>query len=343
MKYQIILSNIVKDALDYLVILFDLKCNLNFNFNEFLFYVLMQLGAFYPFSRDHSDKGSNRQELYLWDSVADSAKKVLGLRYRLLPYFYTLMFEAHKSGIPIARPLFFSFPEDVATYEVNYQFLLGNGVLVSPVVTQGATSVEAYFPAGNWFNLFNVTNSTVVETGKNVTLDAPSDLINVHVREGNILAMQGEANTTSDARKTPFELLVVISSSGNSSGQVYLDDGESLDMGGGNGNWTLVTFNGALTNNKSVFVASEVTNGSFALGQNWTINKVTFIGIPTGNKTLTTESWENKQLHIVKGTNIQDYAVVKAESDSSNQFVTVVVSNLTLPIGQPFKVEHEIP
>ncbi|KAL8151623.1 hypothetical protein V2J09_021431 [Rumex salicifolius] len=296
-----------------------------------------QLGAFYPFARDHYDINVIRLELYQWPSVAETARKVFGLRYRLLPYYYTLMYEAHTKGTPIVRPLFFSFPEDPKTYGVDSQFMIGKGLLISPVLKKAATSVEAYFPQGNWFNLFDYTSS-VRSPGSKVTLSAPRDQINVHLREGNILALQGQGMTTQDARATPFELLVAVSNNTaklNSTGSVFLDNGVDIKMGGKmNGKWTLVNFYAKLGRGNKLIITSSVTDDIFALSRGWIINNITILGLKKGQQ--------------MKGYIVQDGTegtrVVNTRGWSSNckardDFHVVEIPQLRLLVGRNFKME----
>ena len=101
--------------------------------NEELCTRWIEVGAYYPFSRNHNTLKQPAQELYLWESVTEAAKKALALRYRLLPYMYTLMAKAHFHGGPVAQALWVSFPDDATTIDIDSQFMLGNNVLVSPV------------------------------------------------------------------------------------------------------------------------------------------------------------------------------------------------------------------
>ena len=87
---------------------------------------------------------SNIQEPYRWASVANVSRHVLGIRYSLLPYYYTLFYKAHRSvdsnsapAATVTRPLFFEFPKDPNTYSIDTQFLVGSGILISPQLNLG--------------------------------------------------------------------------------------------------------------------------------------------------------------------------------------------------------------
>ncbi|KFK25430.1 hypothetical protein AALP_AA8G114300 [Arabis alpina] len=301
----------------------------------------IQLGAFYPFARDHSSLGTARQELYVWDSVASSAKKVLGLRMKMLPHLYTLMYNAHVSGIPIARPLFFSFPQDTKTYAIDSQFLIGKSIMVSPVLKQDTVTVDAYFPAGNWFDMFNYSFAVGGDSGKQVKLDTPADHVNVHVREGSIVAMQGEAMTTKEARTTPFQLLVVASKLENISGELFLDDGENIRMGkeGGNRDWTLVKFQCYVNETgKSAVLRSEVVNPDYASRMKWSIGKVTFVGF---ENVKSVETYYVRTSERSRGPRISLLKTV-LDNDDDPRFMNVEVSRLSLLLGKKFEMRLKL-
>jgi alpha-glucosidase (family GH31 glycosyl hydrolase) len=194
----------------------------------------IELGAFYPFSRVHSDIHSAPQELYRWPSVAAIARDVLQIRMRLLPFYYTLFYNAHRPiaslsspSATVVRPLFFEFPSDINTYSNDEQFMIGSALMVCPVLEQGATSKAVYFPKASWYDL--ITFATVTkEGGFTKQVDAPVNAIPVYLRGGSIVPTQQEANTTAVARTTDYTLIVVLDNKGTASGDLYIDDGVSL-------------------------------------------------------------------------------------------------------------------
>lgn len=209
-------------------------CGFNGNTTANLCMRWMQLGAFYPFSRNHNTDDAREQDpVALGERVVEAAVKALTQRYTLLPYLYTLFFNAHLTGEPVARPVFFQFPEDERTYALDTQFLWGPAVMVVPVLREHVTKVEAYLPGGLWYDWY--AGSVVEreeeeeEEGSYVTLPAPYDTIPLLVLGGNVLPTHVPGNTTEQSRALGHGLVVAPDSQGQAQGQLYWDDGDSLD------------------------------------------------------------------------------------------------------------------
>uniref|UniRef100_A0A8C7Q0P0 Lysosomal alpha-glucosidase n=1 Tax=Oncorhynchus mykiss TaxID=8022 RepID=A0A8C7Q0P0_ONCMY len=188
-----------------------------------------QLGAFYPFMRNHNDKPNAPQEPYVFGQEAQTAmRSAVMLRYSLLPFLYTLFYHAHTSADTVATPLFLQFPSDPNCQTIDRQFLWGSSLLVSPVLEQGAVELAAYLPPGTWYSLAGDPNP-FYSKGQYLLLPAPLDTINVHVREGHIIPQQEPGLTTSASRSNPFLLTVALSAGGWAWGDLFWDDGDSLD------------------------------------------------------------------------------------------------------------------
>lgn len=265
-------------------------CGFQGNTSEELCVRWTQLGAFYPFMRNHNDLHSMPQEPYRFSETAQQAMRTaFALRYALLPYLYTLFHNAHVSGDPVARPLFLEFPEDPNTWTVDRQLMWGAALLVTPVLEPGKTEVTGYFPAGTWYSLQTVPvealgslpplppaplSSAIHSRGQWVTLPAPLDTINVKLRAGHIVPLQGPGLTTTESRKQPMALVVALTSSSEARGELYWDDGESLGVLE-QGAYTQITFlarNNTIVN-ELVHVCRE--------GAGLQLRNVTVLGVAT--------------------------------------------------------------
>ena len=102
------------------------------------------------------------------------------MRYRFLPYLYDLFYQGEQTGLPVMRPLVLHYPKDPETYNLNGEFLVGENLLVAPVLEQGATKKMVYLPEGEWYDYWTGEKIT---GGKYFLRDAPIDLCPMYLKE----------------------------------------------------------------------------------------------------------------------------------------------------------------
>jgi len=159
-----------------------------------LFFRWTSLGAFSPVMRTHH---GNKPGGWKFDSDAETLdfyRNYARMHTQLFPYLYTMAHEAVEKGTPIIRPLYFHYPDDAGTIEVEDEFLLGRNILVAPVVEKGATSREVYFPEGSWVHLLDPSQ---IHTGPaSRVVDAPIESIPVFLKPGGIVPLLPETIET---------------------------------------------------------------------------------------------------------------------------------------------------
>jgi alpha-glucosidase (family GH31 glycosyl hydrolase) len=135
--------------------------------------------------RDHLwDKPKFAVDLWFDEQTTDVFGRYARLHVSLFPYLYTFAQEAAWTGLPIIRHPMLEFPEDPASYNTEYEYLLGDRLLVAPVVKEGATTRTLYLPKGAWVNYWN---GEILEGDREVTVPAPLEQIPILVKAGSVV------------------------------------------------------------------------------------------------------------------------------------------------------------
>lgn len=197
-----------------------------------------QFGIFYPFFRAHAHLETKRREPWLFGpDVTRRIKLALRTRYALLPYIYTRFRAANLTGEPLARPLWYDFPEDVSTFAMDDQMMFGPAILVVPVTKAGVSSVQARLPTDAlWYNFWTgeaIKAGSSWVGGKTTEVKVPVDLerIPVFYRGGNIVPKRERPRRSTTAMaQDPFTLVVLLDSAESAAGDLYIDDGHSFSF-----------------------------------------------------------------------------------------------------------------
>ena len=183
----------------------------------------VQVACFSPFFRNHAALGSRPQEPWQFGGqVMDIYRRYVKLRYQWLPYFYDLFWEEERTGAPVLRPLVFHYPEDESARTCNDEFMVGDRVLVAPVVQQGARQRLVHLPQGEWYDYW--TREKFAGPVSFVR-DAPLDLCPIYVKAGSVIPM---ARPMAYVGEVEQDVLLLDVYPGQGTWDHWLDDGESF-------------------------------------------------------------------------------------------------------------------
>jgi alpha-glucosidase len=141
-----------------------------------------------------------------------------------LPFLYTTLEEAGRTGVPLFRPLLLNFQQDTNTLNLDDEFMIGNDLLVAPVLKRDATSRMVYLPQGTWIDYW--TGKRIIG-GTMIRVEAPLEIVPMFVRAGTVIPMGPEMNYVGEKPADPMTFMIYPDENGQASTALYEDDGVS--------------------------------------------------------------------------------------------------------------------
>ena len=200
----------------------------------------LQYGVFQPVFRPHAQENAKPEPVFHDTETKNILREYVKLRYRLMPYIYSLSIENSLTGMPIMRPMFFEDESNVDLMDEKDSYFYGDSLLVAPVTEQGARSVNINLPSGTWFNFWN---NKRYQGSQKVTIDAPLTQTPVMVRAGAFLPMVDAIQSTQDYDTKNLTLHYYADPSVTSAfSTMYNDDGKDPNSLA-NSDYETLTFN----------------------------------------------------------------------------------------------------
>lgn len=247
----------------------------------------MQLGVFTPFFRGHSVINTRDKEPWAFgEDVERMVKDAISLRYKLIPYMYNEFYNSSVTGLPIMRPMFLNYQNDNECYsgDAQYQFMVGDNMLVAPVVGENDQYKKLYLPEGKWLDWW----THKVYDGKQwLVVEAPLWKIPVFIKEGAVVPARDVQEYIGEKDLSELELNIFPSE--KSMYTFYEDDGTSYQYK--NGKFSLTKINVEKNKNKEFLISLGKAQDNFETKQNSYLMKIFGVNKPSGvslnNKSLT--------------------------------------------------------
>jgi alpha-D-xyloside xylohydrolase len=190
-----------------------------------LFIRWFQYGTFNPVLRVHGTRNPNENELW---SYGPEAQTILvnydRLRYRMLPYIYSLAWKTTSESYTLMRPLVMDFRTDVRAENIGDQFMFGPAFLVTPVTEPAATTRNLYLPEAKWYDFWT---GTITEGGRAIDAAAPIERMPLYVRGGSILPLGPDEEWSTEKPEDPIELRVYRGADGDFT--LYEDENDNYN------------------------------------------------------------------------------------------------------------------
>jgi alpha-glucosidase len=197
-----------------------------------LFTRWLQAASLMPFFRANSRLATQPQEPWVFGQPYEVINRLtIELRYKLLPYLYSVVAQAREYGWPVVRPIFMAEPDNPAIRNIDDSYLLGDVLLVAPVLEPGAVRRSVYLPAGRWYDYWS---NELLEGGETIAVPAPLERLPLFVRAGAVLPCWPEMQYVGEK---PIETLTYRVYPGNFETVLYEDLGEGLEYLHGDYRW----------------------------------------------------------------------------------------------------------